>query len=472
MKAHLFDTCPLLPPAICLMACIAIGCPLPAGLLLLLLAMLTAASLLAGRWPMVQSAATMLCFLVFGMLVAPRPAATVPDGQWTEAVVASVPADRPKTLMADLLLPATGGKRRCFIWKDARSQQIRVGQNLLVRIRDARFIGRADWQPGGDGFNRLSHLQRLRLRALKWRGSIMERLFTAAPGASPGVHPSVEEEKAKAVLAAMVLGDKSALTRELRDAYSTSGAAHILALSGLHLSIIYLLLTRLTLGRRRAWLTQLLIVLAIWAYALLTGLSTSVVRSATMLTVYALFSLGGRRHASLGVLSFTAILMLLADSQSLFDVGFQLSFMSMLGILLFHPLISGWVSLKWMMAHPPVRWAYELLGTTVAAQLGTAPLVAYYFGQLPVWFLPANLVVIPLATLILYGAVFTLVVPALGSALLWLVSVLNALLEQIAALPLASISGLHPSVLQTVMVYVLIGVVYALLRFWHPKPCR
>ena len=383
--------------------------------------------------------------------------------------MASVPADRPKTLMADLLLPATGEKRRCYIWKDSCSRQIGVGQNLLVRIHDRQFVGRTDWQFGGDGFNHLSRVQRLRLRALKWRGNIMGRLFAASPTSSSEDHLN-EEEKAKAVLAAMVLGDKSALTRELRDTYSTSGASHILALSGLHLSIIYLLLTRLTLGRRRAWLTQLLIVLAIWAYALLTGLSTSVIRSAVMLTVFALFSLGGRRRASLGVLSFTAILMLLTDSQSLFDVGFQLSFMAMLGILLFNPLIKGWVSLRWMMAHPPVRWIYELLATSFAAQLGTAPLVAYYFGQLPIWFLLTNLIVIPLATFILYGAVFTLVIPALGGALLWLVSLLNTVLEWIAALPLACISGLHPSVLQTVMVYVLIAVAYALLHFWHPNP--
>ena len=207
----------------------------------------------------------------------------VPDGQWTEAVVASVPADKPKTLQVFLLLTETGERRRCYFWKDERSLQLRAGDNLKVRISDGMFVRYDGWQRGGDGWNNISHLQRLRIKALVLRNRLLQRLQVD------------DDDEAQALIAAMVLGDKSALTPELRSRFNTTGAAHVLALSGLHLSIIYLLLTRLTLARRRTWLSQGLIILAVWAYALLTGLPTSLIRAATMITVYALFSLRGGR---------------------------------------------------------------------------------------------------------------------------------------------------------------------------------
>ena len=446
---------PLLPLAICLATGIAVGqwYPLPWTALLPVVAI----TLLTGRWPRVQSAGLWGCFLLLGMVVSPKDLSErVSDGCWAEAVVMSEPVEKPKTVMADLLLPQTGERRRCYFWKDEHSRQLVVGQNLLVRIHDGQFIHYSDWQPGGEAFNKISSVQRLRLRALQWRKRAMNRL---------GLHPhsSGEKSDAEAVLAAMVLGDKSFLTRELRQSYAQTGASHILALSGLHLSIIYLLLTRLMQGRRRFWLSQVLIVLSIWGFALLTGLSVSVVRAATMLTVYALFELGGRRHAPLGVLSFTAIVMLLTDSSALFDIGFQLSFMAMLGILLFCPLFEEWVPTKWLMEHPPVRWLYGLVSVSIAAQLGTAPLVAFHFGQFSTWFLLTNLVVIPFATAILYGAVLVLLVPTLSSILLQLVGTLNSTLEGFSRLPMATIGNLHPSVLQVMMLYVLVTVLYLIL---------
>ena len=440
------------------MAGIVIGNTIGLPLLAFLLAAVLVLALLVGRWPMLQSVTIGICFLLLGMWIAPDEEDRLPDGIWTECVVASTPAERPKTMMAELLMPATGEKRRCYFHKDEQSRQLALGQNLRVRLHDYQFIGKHDWQPGGDGFSKLSRLQRLRIRALAVRERVLRSFISASHGSE-----SAEE----GVLAAMVLGDKSALPRQLRDTYSVSGASHILALSGLHLSIIYLLLMRLTLGRQRFWLSQILVVLGIWAYALLTGLSVSVVRAAVMLTVYSLFSFGGRKNAPLAVLSSTAMIMLLVDSSTLFDIGFQLSFMAMLGILLFHPLFIGMVSAKWMMRHRPVKWLYELLGVSVAAQLGTAPLVAFYFGRFSTWFMLTNIIVVPLATLILYGAVLMLLFPAMTNIMLLLVGLMNNAVSLIARLPLASIDGLQPSLLQVIMVYVIIATLYLLLRIVH-----
>ena len=378
----------------------------------------------------------------------------VPDGQWTEAVVASVPADKPKTLQAFLLLTETGERRRCYIWKDERSQQLKAGDNLMVCISDGQFVRWDGWQRGGDGWDNISHLQRLRIKALVLRERLLQR-----------IRMNVDDDEAQALIAAMVLGDKSSLTKQEYDRFATTGASHVLALSGLHLSIIYLLLTRLTLGRRRSWLIQILVLTAVWTYALLTGLPTSLVRAATMITVYGLFSLGGRRRASLNVLCFTAIIMLLFDSSALFDVGFQLSFMAMLGILLFVPLMESWISARWMMEHRILSWVLSLLMVSVAAQMGTAPLVAYYFGRFSTWFLVTNIIVIPLTTLLLYAALASFILPVIGSVAVAVAHVMNKALDNMTTWPLASIEGLHPSVLQVAMCYVVVAAVYVLLTY-------
>lgn len=378
----------------------------------------------------------------------------ITDGQWTEAVVASVPANKPKTLQVFLLLTETGERRSCYIWKDERSLQLRAGDNLLVRINDGKFVRWNDWQRGGDGWNNISHLQRLRIKALVLRERLLSRL-----------HIDDDDDEAQALIAAMVLGDKNVLTPELRNRYAVTGASHVLALSGLHLSIIYLLLTRLTLGRRRSWLTQGLVVLAIWGYVLLTGLPTSLIRAATMISIYSLFSLGGRRYAPLNVLCFTAIVMLLADSHALFDIGFQLSFMAMLGILLFAPLANSWFSARWRMEYRIVNWLFSLITMSVAAQIGTAPLVAYYFGRFSTWFLITNLIVVPLVTLILYTAMMALVFPPIAAAAVSIAHVMNKAVDTISIMPLASVEGLHPSVLQVALCYVAAAGIYILLTY-------
>ena len=271
------------------------------------------------------------------------------------------------------------------------------------------------------------------------------------------------EGDAYAVVAAMVLGDKSALTKELRDTYSVTGASHVLALSGLHLGIIYMLLSFLVRGRRWRMLSQLFLIVSIWGFVFLVGMSMSVVRAAIMLSVYALLSLGHRDKMSVNTLAFTAIVMLMVHPLSLFDVGFQLSFMAVFSILLWYPLFEGLIPQPYLMSHRLVKWLWTMLAVSCAAQLGTAPLVAYYFGRFSSLFLITNLVVIPAATLILYLSLIVLFVPSIAYLLYNIVTILNSFLERMALLPWASIEGCHPSVLQTIMVYVVIAALYLLV---------
>ena len=303
-----------------------------------------------------------------------------------------------------------------------------------------------------------SRIERTQQYFLNQRNILLQRLETA--GLSDNQY---------AVVAAMALGDKSSLTKDLKETYSMTGASHILALSGLHLGIIYALLSLLVVGRRWQMITQVAIILSIWAFVFLTGMSTSVVRSAIMLTVYALLAIGHRQKMSVNTLAFTAIVMLLVSPQALFDVGFQMSFMAVFSILLFTPLFYRPFSAEYLMTHRLVKWLWGMVAVSIAAQIGVAPLIAYYFGRFSCFFLLTNFIVIPAATLILYLSLATLLIPSIGVILASIVGLLNTTLLYISTIPGATIDGLHPSVMLTASIYAIIFATYYLLWLTIPK---
>ena len=331
------------------------------------------------------------------------------------------------------------------LWRYEHLQSAVIG--LCFVVLGALLMQRALQEPSS-----VSRLDRSKTYFLAQRAKLLDRLSES------GVDGSVY-----AVVAAMTLGDKSQLTKELRDTYAVSGASHILALSGLHLGIIYTLLSLLLSRRRWQVISQVVIIVCIWLFVFLVGMSANVVRSAVMITVYALLSLGHRDKMSVNTLAFAAIVMLLFNPKSLFDVGFQLSFMAVLAILLFYPLFESVWSQQFLFGHRLFRWLWTTLAVSCAAQIGVAPLIAYYFGRFSCYFLLTNLVVVPAATLILYLSLLVLLIPSLAYLLIYIVDALNQLLLWITMLPGASIEGLHPTLLQVWMTYVIIGAVYGLL---------
>ena len=303
----------------------------------------------------------------------------------------------------------------------------------------------------------MSRLDKSKAYFLNQRGILLDRLADSGVGGD-----------AYAVVAAMALGDKSALTHEIRDTYSVSGASHVLALSGLHLGIIYGLLWLLLPHRRWPAVSQTVILIAIWLYVLLVGMPVSVVRSAVMLTVYGILSIGHRNKMSVNALAFTAIVMLLWNPEWLFDIGFQLSFMAVLAILLFVPVFEDMFSAQYLQEHRWFRRVWGLVAVSVSAQIGVAPLIAYYFGRLSTYFLLTNFIVLPAAYLILGFSLIVLLFPSLAYILLYIVDTLNAILLRITAIPGSSIDGFHPNVLQVVLTYVIIFCTYLLIERIKP----
>ena len=449
MKSHAVIHAPLLWPVVCLMAgIVVVGCWAVSWLVLPWLVGCVAVTCFLFHRPVAQTFMLGVDFLLVGMVLMQRQPMVVSPEERVEAVVFSMPVGKPKTMAVDLLLPENGQRVRRYLQKDEHSRALRLGDAVVLQRLHDGFVPGRDWAKGGQAATKMSRLDRVRLRFLLMRQRLLGRY-----------RQSMDEEEAYGVLAAMALGDRSALISEVRETYSVTGASHVLALSGLHLGIIYMLLSRLTFRRRRFWLGQSMMVVCIWAFAFLTGLSPSIVRSATMISVYAVFSVGGRGRSSLNLLAFAAMAILLFDPSALFDVGFQLSFMAVLSILLFMPLVERlWHADSWI--H---RWLRGMVGVSVSAQLGVAPLIAYYFGLFSPYFLLTNFIVIPAVTIILYGALLVLFVPQLGSLLALLVQILNKALGWIAQLPCSSIDGLHPSVLRVCMLYALLAAIYLII---------
>ena len=311
------------------------------------------------------------------------------------------------------------------------------------------FIYYRSWQKAAVSTAPLSRFERVRLRALKLRQTFLERyrLF------------GLDSEQ-YAVVAAMTLGDKSHLSKTLKEHYSISGASHVLALSGLHLGIVYAFLTLLLGGLRKwKWLSQALILTAIWVYVVIVGMPASAIRSATMLSVYSVCIVLGRQGASINTLAFAALMMLVVNPLNLWDIGFQMSFMAVASILIYYRTIYHALPLQNAIA----RWLWGLTAISLSAQIGTAPLVAYYFGRFSCYFILTNFVVIPAATLILYEAVLMLlttplpvVQEAIVTGIVYISGLLNTSLDRLSALPGASIEHIHINTWQLMLAYVTI----------------
>lgn len=254
-----------------------------------------------------------------------------------------------------------------------------------------------------------------------------------------------------AVLSALTVGYKEELSEDIRESFSVSGSSHVLALSGLHIGFLYALFwfcLRWLPGRWRgmAVLRTLLIITFLWGFAFFTGLSASVVRSVFMFSLFALSGLIRRKNFSLNTLFAVAFFMLLYRPAWLFDVGFQLSFCAVAAILLLQPRIYGWF--------PEVhsRFGHYLCGlmsVSIAAQIGTAPLVLLYFSRFSTHFLLTNLLVIPLVSFIMYAAVVMLLLTPYFSlqsivaiGVKWLIELLSSCVRWVEQLPWASLDGI------------------------------
>ena len=282
------------------------------------------------------------------------------------------------------------------------------------------------------------------------------------------------EPKTKAIIDALILGQRLELDKETIADYSNAGVIHILAISGLHISIIYFFIVFLLKPLKRVRFgaeIQLLIVLGIlWLFALLTGLPASVTRAVTLFSFISIGNYFNQPKAIYNALAISAFLILLVKPNAIFDIGFQLSYAAVLSIVLFQPFYK-----KFYFSDNKIAVYFtDTVLVSLAAQIGVLPLSLYYFNQLPLLFLLANLVIIPISTAVLIGGIiilfFNFVIPDfavfLGKILALIIDFMNKYIHWIAQFKNGIISNISFSVWLTIILYVvIISFIYWLYHF-------
>ncbi len=225
---------------------------------------------------------------------------------------------------------------------------------------------------------------------------------------------TIKDREVVAVTEAMLLGDKSQISRQVLKNYASAGVIHVLAISGLHVGILLWLLNfiyrPLLLFEKGKYIRSILLIISLWAFALLVGMSPSVVRAVTMFSFVGMALYLSHRITVLRSLVSSAFVLLLCDPFFIFDVGFQLSYLAVGCIVVLQPLLVRF----WKPRHKVLAWFWNLLTVSLAAQIGVMPLSLYYFHQFPSLFLLSNLVVVPCIGVLLSLGLFVLLLSLVG----------------------------------------------------------
>lgn len=274
------------------------------------------------------------------------------------------------------------------------------------------------------------------------------------------------------VASAILLGYDQILDPETRDEFADAGAMHVLCVSGLHVGIIYLifasLFSFLKKYKKGVLIKGILLLFVIWVYAFITGLSPSVLRASTMLSFIIIAESLSRKSSVYNSLAASAFLLLLFNPLMLMEVGFQLSYSAVLGIVSIFPILRKRLYVR----NKIIQKIRDILIVSLAAQLGTFPLAIYYFHQFPLYFLLTNLLVVSFAGIIIYVGFSFFVLSAVPFLNLVLAYVLKKCIgflcyyvAFIESLPSASLEGLLLSIPAVVLCFVLLLAVFRSILF-------
>lgn len=395
-------------------------------------------------------------------------------------VLEEYPSEKKKTVLCRLRLEGNGKRVMAYIAKDSLSCSLIPGQILRFSCRfnplekaaepvefdynaylkkqgysATAFVRAGDWSPEGQVFH-------FKYKTLEWQRQLAAILREVGFG-----------EQAYAFGTTMLLGCRDLMDADLTRSFSVSGISHVISISGLHTQIIFamffFLFSFLGNSRKNRLTRQVIILVCMWVFTCISGLSPSVVRASAMLTFYGLADIFGKQALTLNVVFASAFLMMLYNPFYLFDISFQLSYLAVLAIVLVFP---GLERLH-VTSNPMVRYLWSSFCISLAAQLATTPLCLYYFHQFPSYFLLANVVMAPLVGPALIGMIAILVIHPLVALPLWCYKPVEWMLdgiiltaEAIELLPYSQIKGIELNEGQTLLLY---GCILSALAFLYLK---
>ncbi|HTN17205.1 MAG TPA: ComEC/Rec2 family competence protein, partial [Chitinophagaceae bacterium] len=364
-------------------------------------------------------------------------------------------------------VPASGNAL-VYLYKTQDSLQLNKGDTILIPH---------EWQPiqsAGNPFGlnyprycrrKNIHLQQFTDRVVVWGRQapssvpIPEQLRQRSLSI---IKRYIPDHTAAALLEAMLVGDERNIDPDMRQAYSDTGIIHIVSISGAHIAILFFAISfgfrRLGL-RKHAWIQHAATIALIWFYITIAGLPVPAIRAATMFTILTAGHMSSRQHNPLNQLFVTAVVMLLVQPMWLFSIGFQLSFVAVLSLILFYkPLLA-----LWPVQNKILAFLAQSLAASIAAEILVAPLVAYYFHSFPLMFLATNLVagltmslILCLGLLLLLLAKISLVAQGLAAVIVFISGIVHHMIRLADQVDVAFFKTLFISPILLLALYLLV----------------
>ena len=376
----------------------------------------------------------------------------------------------------------TKGKILLYFAKDSLPPSLHYGDKILIHKNLQRIKNSGN--PGAFNYQRYAAFQSIFhnvfLNNKDWVrlpdkniNAFRQFIFTSRAGILSILQKYIPAGKDELGIAeALLIGYTNDLDKDLVQAYSNTGVVHIIAISGMHLGLIYILLVwlfaKLPLINKLKTTQVVLILTSLWLFSLLTGGSASVLRSAVMFTFIAVGKNISKQSSIYNSLAASAFVMLCYNPYFLWDVGFQLSYLAVIGIIIFQKPIYNWLYIKnkWINA------IWKLMAISIAAQVLTFPVCIYYFHQFPNLFLISNIIAVPLSSIILFteiGLVAFSWIPFaaiyLGKIIGWMVWLMNWVILKVSGFSFAVWDNIAATVVTTWLLYAfVIGIAGWLLN--------
>lgn len=370
---------------------------------------------------------------------------------------------------------AVSGRMLLYIQISAAADAIAYGDELLLngaRLREPS----ASTNPCGFDYRQYLYYKNIHLQAYvadhQWRkiavgkgNRLMSMIFQWQAYCVEVMHKYVGSGDEFAIASALVFGYRSDISDEANDAYADTGATHVLSVSGLHISMVALMLQWLLswlnrFGKSGKWVQTAILLGALWTFALLTGASAAVLRATLMFSLLIVGKAMSHKSNIFNTLAASAFLLYCYDPFLVVDVGLLLSYSALIGILLFQPWLYGQLANNIFI----LDRAWNLTSVALAAQLGTFPIGLLFFHQFPTYFwlsgfvvVPVSFVVLPLGIALVAFSWWPAVATFLGAVLFWLVWLMNSAMYAMQALPASTIDGFWLWPWEALLWYAVIG---------------
>lgn len=364
-----------------------------------------------------------------------------------------------------------------YFKKDSALKQLHYGSQIIFKkpLQEIKNAG----NPGGFDYKQYSLFQgithQINLSQKEFEILPTEKqnwfhsfIFSCRRWVVSTLQKFIVREKEHGLAEALLIGYKDDLDKNLVQSYTNTGVVHIIAISGMHLALIYGLLLLLTgpLRRKHLQLLRVILILSgIWLFTLLAGAQASVVRSAVMFTCIAIGDVLSKKTSIYNALALSAFILLAYNPFWLWDVGFQLSYAAVVSIVTFYRPIYNW----FYFPNKILDFIWKTMAISIAAQILTTPISLYHFHQFPVLFLLTNIVAVPLSSLILFDEIFLCAVSLLpiiatyvGKIVQLLIYWMNSYIEKIERVSFSLWNGFSINILQTV----LLSIAAVAICFW------